>query len=108
MIKRKTIKPVKAWATLKNGALGPWRIFPTRDEARKRASLMGLVVVRVTVSGDAPATRLSAAQRRVVEAAKYCAYASKHYGKISKLMQAAVGALLERVEDLERAKGNRK
>jgi hypothetical protein len=103
MAKRK-IKPVKAWMHVRNGRLLTGSIGDVYfDKVRANFERHKDTVVRVTVSVDDPAaTRISAAQRRVVAAAVRW-YATSGVANVK-----AENALTSELAKLERAKGDRK
>jgi hypothetical protein len=105
MAKRKTIKPVKAWMHVRNGRLltGPFgNVY--FDKVRANFERHKDTVVRVTISVDDPkATRISAAQRRVVEAVH-----ALIYSKNDRAYSRNLTKLREEYAALERAKRDRK
>jgi hypothetical protein len=110
MGKRKTIKPVKAW--------GCWRkdgrrlVFEAVSFWSKHTAEWWAhdgKAIRVTVSVDDPAaTRISAAQRRVVEAAVAMVGAAVVWRTNVVSIKSPYGRLINAVDALERAKGDRK
>jgi hypothetical protein len=115
MAKRKTIKPVKAWADYDGrGKLAS--DFNCNASVYLCSKWQAKVVfgrepVRVTVSVDDPAastTRISAAQRRVVEAAVAMVGAAVVWRTNVVSIKSPYGRLINAVDALERAKGDRK
>jgi hypothetical protein len=112
MAKRKTIKPVKAWAIHIQG-MGLMQVaFRRRADALAGGYMKnwGSKVVRFTVSVDDPAaTRISAAQRRVVEAVEpvLAAFAEGvSWTRAQRRTYTKLAKTSGELSNLERAKGD--